>query len=37
MKLVERFWRWQPSETKRMTWSEVRKYAYHAALMNKKG
>ncbi len=33
---MERFWRWQPSEIKRLTWSEIRNYAYHAALMLKK-
>ncbi|VWC79096.1 hypothetical protein BLA17378_03788 [Burkholderia aenigmatica] len=34
--MVERWWRWQPSETKELTWTEVRDYAYHAALMTKK-
>jgi hypothetical protein len=34
--VTERFWRWQPSETKKLTWSEVRNYAYHAARMIKK-
>jgi hypothetical protein len=34
--VIERWWGWQPSETKELTWSEVREYALHAALMLKK-
>jgi hypothetical protein len=33
---MERFWRWQPSEAKALTWSEIRNYAAHAEIMLKK-
>ena len=30
---MEYFWRWQPSEAKRLTWSEVMNYVHHANLL----
>ncbi len=27
---MEKFWGWQPSETKKLTWSEVLNYWHHA-------
>ena len=37
MKLMEKYWRWQPSEAKALTWSEVREYYQYAELINKAG
>ena len=33
---MEKFWGWQPSETKRLTWGEVMNYLHHANLMKGK-
>jgi hypothetical protein len=33
---MERYWRWQPSETKALTWSEIREYVMHAELIAKR-
>lgn len=33
---MEKHWGWQPSETKALTWSEVRNYAFHTKRMLKK-
>lgn len=31
--MTEKFWGWQPSETKRLTWGEVLNYLQHAKLI----
>lgn len=34
---MEKFWGWQPSEAKALTWSEVRTYANHADIIKRGG
>jgi hypothetical protein len=32
---MEKYWGWQPSEVKALTWSEINRYRQYAELMNK--
>jgi hypothetical protein len=36
LKVTEKFYGWQPSEVKRLKWSEVMDYATHAAIMQQR-